>query len=175
MAEIWDIYDKNRKLIGLTVERGKPMKQNQYHLVVDVWIMNSKGEWLISKRTPNKHFPLMWECTGGSAIAGEDSITAALREVKEELGLDLNKKKGKLFTTGIRQLREFPDFKDVWVFEHDCSIDDIVLQKGETCDAMWANNDKIRELIANGDFVPQTAMPYINQLFDKYKKQEEQL
>lgn len=175
MAEIWDIYDKNRQLTGLTVERGKPMKQDQYHLVVDVWIINSKGEWLISKRTPNKHFPLMWECTGGSAISGEDSITAALREVKEELGIDLDRNKGKLFTTGIRQLREFPDFKDIWVFEHDCNIDNVVLQEGETCDAMWASSDKIKELIAAGDFVPQTAIPYINPLFDKYKKQEEQL
>lgn len=31
----------------------------------------------------------MWETTGGSAVAGDDSLTAALRETKEELGIDL--------------------------------------------------------------------------------------
>ena len=38
-----------------------------------------------------------WETTGGSALAGDDSLTAALRETKEELGIDLDPQKGVLF------------------------------------------------------------------------------
>ena len=37
MSEFWDIYDKNRKPTGRTVERGKPMRQDEYHIVVNVW------------------------------------------------------------------------------------------------------------------------------------------
>lgn len=59
MPELWDIYDKNRRPTGRTVERGKPMRQDEYHIVVNVWIINSKGQWLISRRTPNKHLPLL--------------------------------------------------------------------------------------------------------------------
>lgn len=90
MEEIWDIYDENRNLTGKTIKRAEyinKIKENEYHLVVHIWIKNDNNEWLISKRTPNKHFPLLWECTGGSALAGEESLTAALREVKEELGI----------------------------------------------------------------------------------------
>lgn len=29
MSEIWDVYDKDRKLTGKTVERGKPMGQGE--------------------------------------------------------------------------------------------------------------------------------------------------
>jgi predicted N-acetyltransferase YhbS len=40
--ELWDVYDKNRNKTGKIVERGKPMSQDEYHLVVEIWIKNSK-------------------------------------------------------------------------------------------------------------------------------------
>ena len=168
MSEFWDIYDKNRKPTGRTVERGKPMRQDEYHIVVNVWIKNSKGQWLISKRTANKHFPLLWEPTGGSAVAGESSFDAALRETREELGIELDPKKGTLFTTALRQCKKFPDFLDVWVFEHECSIKSVTLQPGETCGAMWATTAEIKQLAQNGEFVPQNVFPYLDKLFEVY-------
>lgn len=168
MSEFWDIYDKNRKLTGRTVERGKPMRQDEYHIVVNVWIKNSKGQWLISKRTANKHFPLLWEPTGGSAVAGESSFDAALRETREELGIELDPKKGNLFTTALRQYKKFPDFLDVWVFEHECGIESVTLQPGETCGAMWATSAEIKQLAQNGEFVPQNIFPYLDKLFEVY-------
>ena len=58
-----------------------------YHLVVHVWIRNSKGEYLISQRSANRPtYPLMWECVGGSVVKGEDSLQGAIREAKEEVG-----------------------------------------------------------------------------------------
>lgn len=168
MSEFWDVYDKDRKLTGRTVERGKPMAQGEYHIVVNVWIRNSKGRWLISKRTENKHFPLLWEPTGGSAVAGESSFDAALRETREELGVELDPEKGKLFTTALRQYKEFPDFLDVWVFEHDCDIENVIFQPGETCGAMWATSAKIKQLVKNGEFVPQNVFPYLDKLFEVY-------
>lgn len=168
MGELWDIYDINRKPTGRTVERGKPMKQGEYHIVVNVWIRNSKGEWLISRRTPNKHFPLLWEPTGGLAVSGESSFDAAIRETREELGVELDPEKGTLFVSAKRQYKEFPDFLDVWVFEHDCSIDSITLQPGETCGAMWASSAEIKKLAADRKFVPQTVFPYLDKLFETY-------
>ena len=168
MSELWDIYDINRNSTGRTVERGKPMKSGEYHIVVNVWIRNSKGEWLISKRTPNKHFPLLWEPTGGSAVSGESSFDAAIRETREELGVELAPEKGKLFASAMRQAKKFPDFLDVWVFEHDCSIDSVVLQPGETCGAMWATTNEIKELVKSGKFVPQNTFSYLDKLFEVY-------
>lgn len=34
--------------------------------------------------------PLMWECVGGSVLRGESSVDGAVREVKEEVGIDLS-------------------------------------------------------------------------------------
>lgn len=97
MAEFWDIVDEHGNKTGNLHERGKPMQKGEYHLSISIWIFNSKGEFLISKRTPTQIAPNMWETTGGSAIAGEDSRAAALRETSEELGITLIPENGQLF------------------------------------------------------------------------------
>lgn len=157
MPELWDIINLNGEKTGRVIERGQPMYNDEYHLSVHVWIHNRRGEWLISKRSPEKKAsPNMCEVCGGAAIAGEDSLTAALRETKEELGLDLNPDNGLLFTTIIHENQHPPGgscMADVWIFPHECPIEDIILQPGETCDARWESADAIRAMIASGDFL----------------------
>lgn len=159
--ELWDIFDENRNPTGRLHERGKPLNPGDYHLVVHVWIQNSRGEYLISKRTPNKHFPNLWECTGGSALAGETSLQAALREVREELGIVLPPENGRLIRSDI--CRE--DFSDVWLFHHDADLKNVVLQEGETCGAKWAAKEDLLALRATGELVP--VFDYLEWLFDQ--------
>lgn len=166
MSEFWDIYDVNRKPTGRTVERGKPMAQDEYHIVVEAIIRNPKGEFLISKRTANKHFPLMWEFTGGSVLAGESSLDGAVREAYEELGIDLSSAPVTLFASGIRQYRSFPDFNDIWLFDFDCNINEITLCEDETCDAMWATPQQIRDMLANKEFVEYNEFNFVDKLFE---------
>lgn len=156
--EIWDIYDRARKLTGKTHRRGDPLVLGDYHLVVHVWIINNKGEFLISQRAPTKGYPLMWECTGGSAISGDDSITAAIREVVEELGLTVSPKNGVCLLTQ----RRGNDFCDVWLFREDFSIEEVVLQENETVNARWASLAEIREMMFSGEFV---TFDYFDELF----------
>ncbi len=158
--ELWDIYDINRNLTGRTQKRGDPFKDGDYHLVVHVWVVNIKNEFLITRRAPNKGYPYMWECTGGSALSGDESITAAIREVYEETGLKLNKENGSCIMTLSRN----NDFCDVWLFYQDFNISDVVLQENETIDAKWASKDEIFRMIDKNEFIP---FHYINELFDK--------
>lgn len=172
MSEIWDLYNRDRIPLNKTMTRDPYIPvPGEYHIVVHAWIQNSNGEWLLSQRTANKKFPLLWECTGGSVIAGEDSLDGAVREIKEELGIDVDKNTGKLFKTIIRD--EYLDICDVWVFKHDCDISEIKLQPDETCNAMWASVDKVYELINQGNFVPREHMSYINNLFEVFKMENE--
>lgn len=154
--ELWDVYDRDRNLTGRFHERGKDMKPDDYHLVVQIWIENSKGEWLISKRSPEKWMAGKWEATGGSVVAGEDSFTGALREVREELGISLDPKKGRLVSSTRYDYPRWrnPGFIDLYVFRHDCPIESVVLQKGETCDAKWATAEEIHAMKASGELYP---------------------
>lgn len=164
MAELWDIYDKNRVKTGGLVERGQPLKDNEYFLAVHIWVQNSKGEWLISKRTPNKHYPNKWEPTGGAAVTGDDSLTAALRETKEELGIDLDPKQGVMWKSYHKKTQFYNQILDVWLFKHDCPIESVVLQEFETCDAMWATPKKIYEMLESGEFVEKSVFSYIDEI-----------
>jgi len=148
--EIWDVYDSNRNLTGRTHRRIDPLTEGDYHLVVFVWLRNSKGEYLISKRAPNKGYPNKWENTGGSAVAGDDSLRAAVREIKEEIGLDVDPKNGTLIKSAMNE----DSFVDVWLFQQDFDLGDVVLQENETVDAKYATLDEIERMIQNDEFIP---------------------
>ena len=148
------------------------MLDSEYHLVVQVWIRNLKGEWLISKRAANKSQPLKWEPTGGSVLAGETSLQGALREVREEIGIVLNPADGVLFASYKRDKVswENPGFLDVWVFEADFSMEEVQLQWEEACDDKWVSEAEIRSMIDTDEFVPMKVHPYYNELFAKWNR-----
>ena len=153
MAELWDILDENGNATGRVHERGKPMNAGEHHLEVNVWIENDNGEYLISQRSPNKSFPNIWECTGGNAVAGEDSLTTALKEVKEELGIILEPQNGRIIqhrlpcsTIGCQGLI------DIWLFRQNVDILTVILAPDETSNAMWASRTEINRMISEGTF-----------------------
>ena len=137
--EYWDLYDKNKKKLNKTVRRGDKLLKKQ------------KGEFLITQRNANKSHPLMWECTGGSALAGEDSLKAALREVKEELGIDISKCQYKFIGRTLRYYEHCNDILEVYLFYSDEDIKNVKVQE-EVNDVMWASKDKILDLYNNGKF-----------------------
>lgn len=88
MAELWDLLDAERSLTGKTLERGEPIPEGCYHIVVDIWTMLPDGRLMLTKRHPEKKgYPGMWEGTAGSVVAGESSLRGAIRELGEETGL----------------------------------------------------------------------------------------
>jgi len=87
MAELWELYDEEKRPTGLTMYRGDLPPAGYRHIVVDIWTLTSDGFLLLTQRHPDKHWPLFWEGTGGSVLAGENSLEGALRELKEETGL----------------------------------------------------------------------------------------
>lgn len=149
--ELWDIYNKYRQKTGRTHERGTPIPEGDYHMVVHVWIINDKGQFLIQKRQPWKiGWPNMWDCSAaGSAIIGDSSIEAAKRETKEELGLDLNIKN----TERLLSIKFSHGFDDVWFVKQNVDINHLKLQHEEVADAKWASQEEIKKMILKGEFI----------------------
>lgn len=155
--EVWDLYNENRELLNRDHIRGEELPENCYHLVVHVWIRNRKGEYLISQRSADRPtFPLMWECVGGSVLKGEDSLTGAVREVLEEVGLILSPNSGELLHSCVRQTVngvKFNDILDVWRFAYD---GDVLLEQAttnEVSQVKWMTEKEIKDLLNEGKMV----------------------
>ena len=86
--EIWDAYDSDFNIIeGMTLIRGEEnsIPDGIYHLVCTILVKHTDGTYLLMKRDLSKTYPGMWEATaGGSALKGEDPLTCAFRELREE-------------------------------------------------------------------------------------------
>ena len=149
--ELWDIYDKNREKTGRTHERGIPVKEGDYHLVVHVWIVNDRGEFLIQKRQPwKKGWPNMWDgSAAGCAVVGDSSRGAAIRETKEELGVDLDMSKGEILFT----VKFSSGFDDIWLVRQNVDIKDLKLQYEEVADAKWVSEKQIKKMVQDGEFI----------------------
>lgn len=154
MTELWDLYTEDREKSGETLVRGQEIPEGRYHLVADAWIVNSKGEYLISRRSASRPtFPLMWECVGGSVLAGEDSLTGAVREVKEEVGLELAPEQGILLFTERRAMvngMKFHDFKDTYLFRYDGEVPLDEATTDEVCQVRWMTAEQVEELLDTG-------------------------
>ncbi len=148
--ELWDVYDGERRPTGRTHRRGALIPEGDYHLVIHAWVQNEAGEILLTQRSLNKSYAEMWECSGGSALAGEDSVTAALREIYEETGLSVCPENGRC----IKSVRRVNDFLDVWLFSKDFTLADVRLQERETAGARLAAKGELLSLKESEALVP---------------------
>ena len=87
MTEYFDLYTADRRRLGRKIQRGAPIPHGEYHIVVQIMSVNSRGEILLTQRVPEKTSGGRWECSGGCAISGETIREAAVRELFEETGI----------------------------------------------------------------------------------------
>ena len=137
MTEWNDVYDENRVKTGRVHKRGTPWAPGDYGLVVCVWVYDGCGKLLLTRRAPEKSFAGTWENSGGAARAGEDSLSAIQRELREETGITAAPEEFELLNT----------FYDFYCLKRSLPLKNIVLQPGETDGVMWASFGKIHWMI----------------------------
>ena len=158
--ELWDAYDKEFNIIkDMTLVRGEESKipTGIYHMVVLILVRHTDGQYLLMRRSPGKAYPLFWEATaGGSVLQGETAMEGALRELREETGIN------------VGTLEEMERFvKDethsayfVFVCVTDCDKESIILQEGETCDYKWVDKEELLSM-GDGELLAQTTRKYV--------------
>ena len=154
--ELWDLYDKDRKPLNRTHVRGDAFAEGEYYVSCEIWVRNSRGEFLITKRHPDKKAGNLWEFAGGGTLAGETTTQSAVRELKEETGIQSQESELQLFAT--YQHKNY--FLDLFLLNKDVEISNIVLQPGETIDAKWASEETILQMIDNEEFVYSVSVRY---------------
>ena len=141
--EIWDAYNANFEVIeGMTLVRGEEasIPDGVYHLVGHVLVRHVDGTYLLMQRDPRKSHPCMWEATaGGSALKGETPLECAIRELREETGIE---------ASSLEKIRWYVwdktrCFYAEYLCVTDCDKDSVKLQEGETVAYKWAAADEV--------------------------------
>jgi mutator protein MutT len=159
MTEYNDIYDVNRNLTGRTHRRGTPWKKGEYGLVVCVWIYDGNGNVLLTRRAPEKSFAGTWENSGGAARAGENSLQAITRELREETGIQAEPEEFELLETVQEGFAHY----DHYCLHRDIPVEQIVLQPGETDAVRWASFEEVHRLIREGKICSIIAKQFLRQ------------
>lgn len=89
--ELLDVLDENGIKTGEILPRSEVHKKGLWHRIIVVAIVNENNEILIQQRSHNKDKnPDMWDISvTGHLSSGQDSLTAATREISEEVSVSL--------------------------------------------------------------------------------------
>ena len=164
--EILAIYDENKEATGETFVRGEKPERG-YYLVAQLILFNSAGQMLIQQRASGKErWPDLWDIScGGAVLAGETSREAAMRECREELGLEID-----LTGQRPRVSVSFPEgYTDVYLAVRDLDPAKLTLQAEEVQAARFASESEIRQMIDDGRFFPYYKS-WISYLFESRGK-----
>ena len=165
--ELVDLYSEDRISLGKTEERNKLRAQNAFagfRVVVHICIFNSNGQMLIQQWSLQKEaFPVVWDVSAACGVrAGESSRRGAEREVREELGYELD-------LTGVRPsvtVNYDGGFDDFFlVVRDDLRVESLILQEEEVRAACWATREEVLSMLERGEFIHYPAS-FLQFLFD---------
>ncbi|MGN0362282.1 MAG: NUDIX domain-containing protein [Bilifractor sp.] len=155
--EYIDIYDVNRRKTGRVVPRKEyKLQPGEYMLVVIAMLETPDHRFLITQRKWDKKWAAGdWEISGGGVRAGETSLEAVRREVREETGLDVSGAEGGCVYTYQNTDPDGGDnyFTDIYHFHMPFSDKNVKLQEEETEDFRIVSFPEIRKIGESGHFL----------------------
>ena len=95
--ELLDLYDDFGNKLDKVIERGNIPKNGTNIMLSIIFIRDNKNRFLIQKTSKLKGG--LYSTTGGHVTSSEDSKNTIIREVYEELGLDISNRNIKLLDT----------------------------------------------------------------------------
>lgn len=165
--ELVDIYNNRHE--NLNYKKGrKELVDGEYRLSCFIWVINSNNQILLQQRpATTKKMPNMWGTTAGGALAGETSLEGALRELKEELGINATKEELEFIGSNKR----INDYVEVWLCKKDVNLEELHLETTEVQDVKWFSIDEFETMLNNGIGINSgydIFKIYYNQFYDRH-------
>lgn len=155
MEELFDVLNEKGEYTGKVETREKCHKEGLWHKAVALFIINSKGQVLLQKRSiKKKMWPNMWDITGGGhVLAGEFGFQAIIREMKEELGIDLEKNDttfiGSAISINIKGDIVNKHFNEYYIVNKDVDESKLKLDAEEVSEVTWVEKNEIIKRVKN--------------------------
>ena len=136
-----DLYDKNGNKTNKTYFKGESIPKGYYPMVGMVAIQNSKGEFLMQKRSERKGGG--WGVTGGHPKSGESCLEGIITEVKEELGINIFNEQLIEFNSGC----DGTDCYKMYYLQKDIDLSDITIQEEELSEVKWFSMQELENMV----------------------------
>ena len=155
MKELLDVLNENGEYIGKIDTRESCHQNGLWHKAVVVFILNSKNQILLQKRSPKKKlWPDMWDISaGGHVLSGEFGFQATIRECYEELGIKLERGNISFIgsTTSMQTSGNIVNkhFNEYYIAAQDVDVNSLSLQEEEVSEVKWIDKDEIMQKIHN--------------------------
>jgi len=166
MVELCDVYDSKSNKTGEVFFRGETLKEGQYQLAANIWIINNNLQILIQKRSKLKNIsPNIWATHGGGVNSGENSLNACIREAYEEIGIVIE-------TKNIKPLTKIIDKNliiDNYIVVQDFSISSAVLQSEEVSDLKWVSPKELETMVKNKTFFEYPNLASVMNFINNHK------
>ena len=166
--ELLDVYNKDGEVTGRTIIRGDKtaiLDENEHIAVAVIFIENDKGEFLIQKTSPEKGGE--YSSTGGHVNSGETPLTAIKREVKEELGFNIDNE----YIEEYGFLLYDKPLRYLYYLKKNIPIDKLTIQKDEVSYVEYKNVNEINELIEKNQMLKSHGIMF-KELMNKKNKQK---
>ena len=162
-TEYRELFADKRKATGKKMLKDAIQPKGLKYVTVAVFIYNTKiHKFLIQKRTADKGGK--FGTTSGHPIFGQSSLEGMITEIKEEIGLDVDKDSLKLVDTIERKKK----YVDIYFMETDKKLDNLSIQKEELEEVQWMNKKEIDLLYSKNKF-KKTHYKYFNKLLEYVK------
>ena len=145
--ELLDVYNNDGKRTGKVIERENnniSLNEDEHMAVAIVYIENDNNEFLIQKTSKLKDRDYC--VTAGHVQHNEEPIDTIIREVKEELGIDISNEN--IIDLGY-MLVDNP-IRFIFYLKKNININNLVLQEDEVDSVSYMNEVEIRNLISEG-------------------------
>ncbi len=155
MKEYFDVLTEAGDYTDRVESREECHTKGFWHKAVASYIVNSKNQVLLQKRSANKRlWPNLWDMSaGGHVLAGEFGFQAIIREIKEELGINIKKEDitflGCATSINIKNDIINKHFNEYYIINKDLDVADLKLQKEEVSEAKWFEKEEILAKINN--------------------------
>lgn len=154
--EYFDILDENGNKTGKTKLRSEVHREGDWHKAVHIWILNNNGDVLLQRRCATKDSnPNMLDISSaGHLSAGDESLDGAIRELKEELNLDVKPEELKFIKT-IKRSSKYTstfinnEFDDLYILITDKTISDMKYQEDEISEIFFVPYKKFKQMVIN--------------------------
>ncbi len=152
--EYFDILDDNGNKTGKIKLRSEVHRDGDWHKAVHIWIINNNGDVLLQRRCATKDSnPNMLDISSaGHLSAGDDSLSSAIRELKEELNIDIKSEELQFIKT-IKRSSKYTstfinnEFDDLYILRTTKSIDDMKYQEEEISEIFYVPYKEFKKMV----------------------------